>query len=117
MIYKYMKRKTPFKKTCLNPIGKTGRINIEANRRAARIYDEMGKDIRVCEAKLPGCWRNATQWHHRYALNRYISKNREEWINNLSDYNTITRVCIPCHEKMTPPGNKTSEDKFEELRP
>ena len=89
---------------------KQQRINIEANKRLKKIYQEKG--ILTCEAKLRGCMKTfALSFHHRFP--RYFYYNRPDL---LVDFQQSILVCANCHQKLQQ-DNTLSAHTFHKLRP
>lgn len=90
-------------------IGKQGKVNLRANQKLKKIYQEKG--INSCEIKLDGCLGNMfCGFAHR--------KKRQEYYKTpelLSDFNETLLACVKCHQKIE--GNrKLTEEIFNARR-
>jgi hypothetical protein len=98
------------KKTYINKVGRIGRRNIEANKKIAEMWENMG--INSCEAMIDeNCTRNYGLTNcHRHTRIYYYSQPEL-----LYDYTQVIRACLACHIFME--GKKQlTETIFEVLR-
>jgi len=95
------------KKSRLNPIGKIGRANLEANKRLKELFDGQN----YCEIGLEGCMRTwPLQFVHRHKRIWYKGD-----VEKLSDYNEVVIGCQVCHDKIEHNAELT-EEVFKRLR-
>lgn len=75
----------------MKKIGKVGKINIQANKRLRKIFEEKG--ITSCEVRYPGCLGNQfLQFAHKHKRVWYRDKPEL-----LSDFNEVVLACQSCH--------------------
>jgi len=95
-------RRTPLKR-----IGKTGKANIEANK---KLSEKLPKEY--CEMRLEGCMGNwPLQYAHRHKRSWYKGD-----VELLSDVNQVIVACQACHER-TEHNRELNKEMFAKLRP
>lgn len=101
------------KRSILNPVGKIGKINIEARKSIASQCEEMG--LERCELRFPFC--NGT-----FGL-APAHKHPREWYRGrgelLSDWHHWIVACQYCHEILddrSKTSKKESDEIFDTLR-
>lgn len=98
------------KRTRLNPIGKIGRRNIDANKILKKVYLEAG--ITSCELGFENCCGdNFLSFAHKEKRERY-----RLYPEKLYDMNETLLACIPCHEEIEK-NKQLTQEVFERLRP
>jgi hypothetical protein len=73
----------------INPIGKKGKENIDANKQMHEMFKELG--ITSCEIKLENCWRDNALGYAHLDKRRFLSK---------EDLITGVLACVICHQKV-----------------
>lgn len=87
-------------------LGKIGKINQAAKKKLIKLYAD--KDIRYCEAKIPGvCNGMYTTFAHRHS--RIWYRNQSEL---LSSFKQTILICQACHTFIDRPWNEDSKKEL-----
>ena len=90
-------------------MGRITKLNAKQNRELIKLFDK--KDIRYCEARLPGCSPMATTFTHRHKKYWYLGLPDElRW-----SYDQVIKACMSCHGKMEV-DRELTEEVFKRLR-